>query len=308
MSSFWSGWIMFFVVLNWIIVVVLFVVANRTTIPTAKDGTTGHVWSDGEIRESARMLPGWWVVLSLLTILFTLPYLYRYPGFGDHPGSLDWTSAGQLKEQQAKNELISSNFASRVKSQSPSQLAREADIQQVGAVLFADNCAACHGPAAQGNALLGAPRLSDNIWLYGDGEQIELSIMNGRNGLMPPFGQLGSDEVHALAAHVYSLNGRQPTDKTEASKGAALFKTNCTVCHGPDAKGNPMLGAPNLTDQDWLYGGSVDNILHSIEHGRQGHMPAWKGRLSAVDIKILQSWILALGQAPSSDSGERTGA
>ncbi|MFV0476672.1 MAG: cytochrome-c oxidase, cbb3-type subunit III [Parahaliea sp.] len=293
MSSFWSGWIIFFVILNWSVVVILFVVANRVRIPMAEDGTTGHVWSNGEIREGARKLPAWWVIMSVASMAFTFFYLHRYPGFGSHPGSLEWSAAKESQEDIASNRINRAEFNRRVITLPVNELSRQADVQRVGAILFADNCAACHGDQGQGNHLIGAPRLTDNIWLYGDGEQIRVTIENGRAGVMPPFAQLSETETREVAEYVYTLNGRPSSDTQLTNNGKVLFSTHCVACHGGEGKGNQMLGAPNLTDHNWLYGGDTDHIFDTIRHGRQGKMPAWKERLTEAEIKVLMAWIKA---------------
>ncbi|MFV0276272.1 MAG: cytochrome-c oxidase, cbb3-type subunit III [Parahaliea sp.] len=293
MSSFWSGWVIFFVLLNWGLVTLLFVVANRARIPTAEDGTSGHIWAHGVIREGVRDLPLWWKVMSILSLAFAVVYLYFYPGFGNHPGSLGWSAQQEVEQRLQANEQQRAGMLERVRSQPVASLAQQADVVHAGGVLYADNCAACHGPEGGGNPLVGAPSLIDASWLFGDGEQIRQSIANGRVGVMPAMSQLSESQARELAEYVYTLNGRESPNDHVVAEGQALFGMYCAACHGQDGSGNHAIGAPDLTDHAWIYGGGTDTIFATITHGRQGEMPAWKGRLSATDITMLMAWIEA---------------
>lgn len=293
MSDFWSGWVIFFVVFNWTLVTFLLVIANRVRIPTRGDGTTGHVWAHGVIREGVRALPMWWIIMSAACLIFGVVYLYLYPGFGKASGSMGWTSETELQARIDEHQQQSAAFIERVQTQSLTQLGQQADVLAAGGVLFDDNCAACHGQTGQGNSTIGAPNLRDDIWQFGDSEQIRLSIENGRRGVMPAFSSLSDIQVHEVAEYVYSLNGRTAEHAWLQAAGKKRFDTACAVCHGAQGEGNPQLGAPALNDDDWLYGGSMYAIKQSIRHGRQGHMPAWKERLSATDIRMLMAWLAA---------------
>ncbi|QNK01196.1 cytochrome-c oxidase, cbb3-type subunit III [Dyella telluris] len=290
MSPFWSLWIMSLVVLNLGITLFLFLWAPRAKIPVREDGTSGHVWAHGVLREGVRRLPMWWVVLSAAMFVIGFAYLALYPGFGAFKGVLNWTSHGELAENVAANDAKLGELMKRFSLYPIEQLANDPAAQQLGNRLFQDNCAACHGRAGKGNPLLGAPDLTDNDWLYGgDGKDIYTSIHDGRSGVMPPWASLGEDNVKNLAQYVLSLSG-QPHDEKAAEAAKPLF-TTCAACHGADGKGNIALGAPNLTDKIWLHGGTLKDIQTSIHDGRTGHMPAWSPRLTDDQIRVLASYV-----------------
>ena len=162
----------------------------------------------------------------------------------------------------------------------------------MGARLYEDSCAGCHGMAARGSFVVGAPDLTDGDWLYGDDtDTILASIMDGRGGVMPGWeGVLGRDGVNEVAAYVLSLNGvNAPADWVAAGK--TRFDTLCVTCHGADGHGNRALGAPNLTDSRWLYGGDFASVTQSIRHGRSGVMPPWRHRLSEDQARVIAAWL-----------------
>ena len=167
----------------------------------------------------------------------------------------------------------------------------------IGRRLFIDNCAACHGREGHGNPLLGAPDLGDQDWIYGgDGQAILTSIRDGRHGIMPPFGAtFDAKAVENLANYVLGLSG-SPHDEAKAAAGQPLF-TVCAACHGSDGKGNALIGAPNLTDRTWLYGGTQATIEQTIREGRTGVMPAWRARLGDDGVKFVAAWVYAQSHA-----------
>lgn len=294
MSEFWSSWIVVLILINYLTILFLFLWAPKVKIPTEPDGTTGHSWAHGTIREGLNPLPKWWLVLSTAGFLAAFVYLVRYPGFGDWKGTLGWTSTDQLHQEIAANNSKQEYLLDQIKSLSVLELAKDADAMRVGKRLFDDNCAACHGYDAMGNVHVGAPALVDNTWLYG-GKTADVlhSITDGRNGMMPGWQTvIGEDGVKQVAQYVLSLSG-QPHDAGVASQGQAVFMKTCVACHGSDAKGNPLLGAPNLTDNHWLYGHGLDAVTLTIAKGRNGHMPAWKNRLNDDQIKLVAAWVLS---------------
>ncbi|GAB3789306.1 cytochrome-c oxidase, cbb3-type subunit III [Dyella agri] len=294
MSTGWSLWVMFLVVLNLGITFFLFLWGPRAKIPTQPDGTSGHVWAHGVLREGVRKLPLWWVLLSGAMFLSGFVYLALFPGFGSFKGVLGWTSHGQLANEQAANTAKLEPLMQRFALYPPEQLAGDPAAQQLGKVLFEDNCAACHQRSGKGNQQLGAPDLTDQDWLYGgSGKDIATSIHDGRAGVMPPWASLGEQNVKNLAQYVLSLSG-SPHDAKMAAAAEPIFKTTCAACHGPDGKGNQALGAPNLTDHIWLHGGTLADIETSIHDGRQGHMPEWDKRLSEQQIHVLTAYVYHL--------------
>ncbi len=301
MSTFWSVWVMVLVVLNLGITLFLFLWAPWAKVPVKPDGTTGHVWAHGAIREGLNRLPRWWIVLSAAMFVAAIVYLILYPGFGAYAGKLGWTQHGRLARQVAANDARLVPLLERFRMYPVEKLAGDSKALQMGKVLFEDNCAACHGRRGHGNIALGAPDLTDHDWLYGgSGKDITASITNGRAGVMPAWNSLGADTVDNLTEYVLEISG-QPHDPKMAAAGAPVFKSTCAACHGADGKGNQAIGAPNLTDAIWLHGGTRADIHKSINDGRTGEMPAWNDRLSEDDIHVTAAYVYSLSQ---SDDGQ----
>jgi cytochrome c oxidase cbb3-type subunit 3 len=294
MSSFWSLWVMFLVVLNLGITFLLFLWAPRVKIPTQPDGTSGHVWAHGVLREGVRNLPTWWIIFSACMFIFGFAYLALYPGFGAYQGLLGWTAHGELERDNAALNARFDALLGRTRPLSLEQLSQDPDVIRAGQRLYLDNCAACHGQSALGNAAIGAPDLTDADWIYGgDSETILKSILDGRTGTMPALGSmLGHQGVNEAAAYVLSLSGVQAPEGWAAA-GKARFETVCVACHGADGRGNPALGAPNLTDRVWLYGGGFPAVSATIRDGRNGVMPAWRERLGGDRARLVAAWVIA---------------
>ncbi len=293
MSTFWSVWVMFLVVFNMGLTLFLFIWGLRVHIPTLTDGTTGHVWAHGAIREGVKRLPTWWVLISSAMFIGGIGYLILYPGFGAHEGKLKWTSHGELARDVAANNATLGEALRRFRLYPVEKLAGDPVALQVGKRLFEDNCEACHQRSGKGNILVGAPNLTDRDWLYGgDGKTILTSVEQGRAGVMPPWASLGEQNVKNLAQYVLSLSGRKH-DAAAAAAAKPMFAT-CAACHGADGKGNQALGAPNLTDDIWLHGGTLADIEKTIHDGREGHMPAWKERLGESRSRAVAAYVYHL--------------
>lgn len=306
MSGFWAGWVMFLVVLNLGITFFLFVWAQRVRIPTDADGTSGHRWAHGVLREGVRRLPRWWVVMSALMFAGAFGYLVLYPGFGSFGGMLGWTSAEQHARATAANDARLEPVMQVLQSDSIVELAGQEAVRDLGRVLFLDNCAACHARDARGNRALGAPNLTDSDWLYGgDPQTVLASILDGRHGTMPAWGAaLGQDGVVDVAAYVRSLGGADEPAKW-VETGKARFATLCAGCHGIDGRGTPALGAPNLSDDVWLYGGDLASVTRSIRDGRGGVMPAWRERLGEEQVRAVAAWVYANAESANEDRRSR---
>lgn len=302
MSTFWSVWVMALVVLNMGITLVLFLWAPHAKVPVKADGTTGHVWAHGSIREGLNNLPRWWIVLSGSMFIAAFIYLWLFPGFGAHQGKLGWTAHGQLAHEVAANDARLRPVLERMRLYSVEQLSHDRLALQLGKVLFEDNCAACHGRNGQGNIALGAPNLTDGDWLYGGtGKDITTSIHDGRAGVMPAWNALGEATVDNLTEYVLQISG-QPHDARMAAAGEPVFKSTCVACHGADAKGNQGVGAPNLTDAIWLHGGTRADIHTTIHDGRQGHMPNWDKRLGEDDIRATAAYVYSLSHTQDANA------
>lgn len=177
------------------------------------------------------------------------------------------------------------------------KLVDDPEVQLIGNRLFLQNCALCHGSNAKGG--IGYPNLTDNDWLYGgQADNILLTLHNGRVGGMAAWqNQIGESGVRAAAEYVLSISGNQNNyelDNTMVAQGEAIFKQNCVLCHGQDAKGLHEMGAPNLVDDIWLYGGDRDTVRETIRHGRAGVMPAWQSRLGNERVMLLAAYVKSL--------------
>ncbi|MFT7561244.1 MAG: cytochrome c oxidase cbb3-type subunit 3 [Flavobacteriales bacterium] len=296
MTTFWSLWIII-LTLTCIGLVLWVLMANRKVAVSDDDDpenkTTGHVY-DG-IEEYDNPLPRWWFNLFIATIVYGLVYLVFYPGLGSFKGILNWTSTGELHHDQEKGAKDYAKSYSVYNGMTAEELIDDGRAMKMATRLFANNCSVCH--SADGGGNFGFPDLSDNDWLYGGTpENIKASITHGRNGSMPAWGKLlGEVKVGLITEHVLQISG-QEHDAVMAKTGAALFGQNCASCHGADAKGNTLLGAPNLSDNIWLYDGSREGVLQSIRNGRANQMPAQKDLLREDKIHLLAAYVYSLSQ------------
>ena len=252
---------------------------------------TGHVW-DGDLRELNNPLPRWWMWMFLLSCIFGLVYLVLFPGLGSFPGVVGYSTDGALMSSMTQaNDELKPVYAKYVKMDIE-QVAADPKAREMGQRLFLNSCAQCHGSDAGGAK--GFPNLTDGDWLYGGSpENIKTTLINGRMGVMPPFPQLDSNQIVDVANYVRSLSGL-PVDQAKAARGAEVFKANCVACHGADGKGNIALGAPNLTDKTWLYGGSEATIIETLTKGRMAMMPAQDKVLSPEKIHLLTAYVWGL--------------
>ncbi len=268
-------------------------------------GTTGHVW-DENLAELTNPPPKWWMIGMhaswILVVLYTIVYP-SWPWFGGaYQGLMGWTSIGEYKQDLAAINEVRAKYENQLPGKSAAAILADDDLKEYversAKVLFGDNCAACHGSGGAGNP--GYPVLADDEWLYGGKVgTIVQSITNGRQGMMPAKGgaPLTEAEVDELAQAVASGN---PT-----SSPLFMGKGTCFACHGPQGKGNPALGAPNLTDQIWRFGnGSVADVKYTVSHGvnfpgdpksRQAVMPSWQDRLTETEIKKLAVYVHQFG-------------
>lgn len=261
----------------------------------ADEDLVGHKW-DGDLEEWNNPAPKWWLYLYFITIIWGVGFLIAYPGLGNFKGLLGWTSSGQYEAEMqyaaATYEPIYEEFA----AMDFAALAANEDAMSLGRSLYASYCTTCHGSDARGAP--GYPNLTDDDWQWGGGEQnIVTTITNGRIAAMTPWAQiLGSDEaVTNMARYVRSLSGLEEADEA-AQAMQQQFTTYCSACHTPAGTGNPLLGAPNLTDDIWLYGSSLETVRTTIANGRSGQMPAHGELLGANRTKILAAYVYSLSQ------------
>ncbi|WP_199608618.1 cytochrome-c oxidase, cbb3-type subunit III [Flocculibacter collagenilyticus] len=325
MTSFWSGWI---IVLTLACLVVCFglLVWNLKNYTHVEEGESmGHTF-DG-IEELNNPLPKWWTYMFFVVFIWSAIYLIFMPGMGTWEGLFKWTSSNQgIKSLAESAQAVETNRAEgkyvqldveNVKAEERFgpvfeqfakrdilDLAYDTDALKVGQRLFIQNCSQCHGSDARGQT--GFPDLTDKDWLYGGTPaQIKETLLYGRKAAMPPWGAaLGEDGVKHMTAYVLSLSGRKVNDK-DAAAGKAKFAM-CAACHGMDGKGslanNLPMGAPDLTDNIWLYGGSAGAIEATLENGRNGVMPAWKDILGEDKVHILTAYVYRLSNPESKEN------
>jgi cytochrome c oxidase cbb3-type subunit III len=254
----------------------------------AEGAVKEHVW-DGDLQERNNPMPRWWLILFFLTIVFALLYFLLYPAVGR--GVLGWSETREYNEEMQSAQRRYAPVYAAYAGRPIEELARDPKALALGHSLFATNCINCHGSDARGAP--GFPDLTDNDWLYGgEPQDIVQSITNGREGTMPPIGAaLGEQGVDELIAYVLSLSGHsEPADKVAAGQARFLV---CAGCHGADAKGNRAVGAPDLTADIWLYGGSPVTLRKTLMEGRHGKMPAhqWLGEDR---IHLLAAYVYSL--------------
>lgn len=273
--------------------------------------TTGHVW-DGDLKELNKPLPRWWLYTFYACILWAIGYWVVYPAWpvpgGYTKGIWDYSQRRAVTEEVAAGKAAQGELIGAVEKTALADISKNPDVLRFatasGAAAFASNCAPCHGRGAQGAK--GFPNLNDDDWLWGGKiEDIEKTIQHGirsedkdtRTSQMPRFGidkVLDQKQIADAAEFVLSLSGKS-TDKDAAGRGAQIFADNCAVCHGEKGTGNQEMGAPNLTDGIWLYGGDKADIVQTIETGRGGMMPQWATRLDPATVKSLAVFVHGLG-------------
>ncbi len=330
MSSFWSIWIIAIVVIT--IVGCFYILgANLKNYAGVPEGEELHHEFDG-IVELNNGLPKWWTYMFYFTLFWSIAYLAAYPGMGNFKGFLNWQSGHlgalsieeakelsakaeaegaliqidrEMRDAEAKFGPVFDKFASK----DIEALVDDEQAMKIGKRLFIQNCAQCHGSDARGQS--GFPNLTDNDWLYGGSpEAIKHTLLHGRVAAMPGWeASLGKDGVKEMTAYVLSLSGRKVNQK-QADAGKAKFAM-CAACHGMDGKGSlanglPM-GAPNLTDNVWLYGGSQKAVEATLAKGRAGVMPPWKDILGEKKVHILTAYVYSLSKkdkAPAAAAAE----
>ncbi len=274
--------------------------------------TTGHEY-DG-ISELNNPMPRWWVSVFYATIIWGIGYTVLFPAWPllttHTTGWLGYTSRGEVFERIAAHSEMQSQWRDRIQAASFEEIKADPDLfsfaQAAGAANFALNCSQCHGAGAAGNTG-GFPNLNDDDWIWGgDLDNIYLTIAHGvrneddgdaRYSEMPRYGAdelLAKEEIDAVVQHVLAFTGRETRpDLLEA--GAEIYADNCAACHGDEGLGGPEVGAPNLADNIWLYGGSEAELTAQIWAPRQGVMPPWIGRLGETSVKELTVYVHSLG-------------
>lgn len=301
MSIGWSVFVIALIVLN-IVGCAWLLWGNRHVQidPNAKGNTTGHSY-DG-IEELNNPLPAWWTWLFISTIVFGIGYFVLYPGFGRYAGVLDWTSAGEAEDGLAAAEAKYGPIFDAYLDQPIPDLIGDEKAIGMGRRIFAHRCATCHGSDARGGQ--GYPNLTDDDWIHGGSPQtIVQTIQYGRNAVMPAFAPaIGGDKgVAEVTEYVLSLSGREHRQDLAAA-GKANFTAICGICHGADGRGNPALGAPNLTDNVWLHGGRREDIARAINMGITNQMPSHADILSPGRIHLAAAYVYSLSHGSNGGS------
>ncbi len=323
MTTFWSLWIIVITIGTLVGCAILLTWCAKDKMGVEEGADMGHEY-DG-IRELNNPLPKWWTYLFVSTFVFSAVYLALFPGLGSFKGFLNWESSAQeVRSLEESKQAIAAAQENKQLNQYAKELddadayfgeafrklahnenglrpipeiANDPEALKVGQRLFLQNCSQCHGSDARGQQ--GFPNLTDNAWLYGGEPQaIVTTIMHGRVGQMPAWKDaLGEEGVEEVVSYALSLSGRK-VNAREAAAGKARFVV-CAACHGTDGKGNPAVGAPDLTDQDWLFGDSRAAVTETVMNGRSGVMPAWKDILGEDKIQLVASYVWSLSNSES---------
>jgi cytochrome c oxidase cbb3-type subunit 3 len=291
-SNFWSYYIAGITIVSIAACALLLWFSGKARAMTASDNTTGHVW-DGDLREMNNPLPRWWVWLFIITIIFAALYLALYPGLGGSAGKYGWTSAGQHQAEVDKGNAEVAPLYAKFTAMKPEEVSKDPQAKAIGERLFMNNCSQCHGSDAHGGK--GFPNLTDSDWLHGGApDKIAETLKAGRIGQMPSMAAAvgTSDDVKNVANYVLSLSG-SPHDSVRANLGKEKY-ASCAACHGVDGKGNPALGAPNLTDDIWLHGYGEAAIMAMVNNGKVNQMPAQGEKLTEAQIHVLASYVWGL--------------
>jgi len=297
MSEFTSGFWDVYVAIVTVVSIVACAVFLKTQSVRRSVGpeTTGHIW-DEDLAEYNNPLPRWWSWLFYITIVFGLAYLALYPGLGSWKGTLGWSQVAQYTDEKKAADHQFGPIYEKFAAMDVEALAKNPDALAIGQKIFLNNCAQCH--ASDGGGSLGFPNLTDMEWLWGGTpDAIKTSITEGRTGVMPAWGEvLGEARIKDVAHYVRSLSGLTH-DSIRAARGKGDFATNCVACHGPEAKGNAAMGAPDLTDKVWLHGSSEEAIIRTVTNGRTDQMPAHKDKLSTAQIHLLTVYVYSLSRS-----------
>lgn len=321
MTTFWSLWIIVITVGTLVGCAILLTWCAKDKMGVEEGEDMGHEY-DG-IRELNNPLPKWWTYLFVSTFVFAAVYLALFPGLGNFKGFLNWQSSDQtVRTLEESKEAIARAQENKQLNQYAKELddadayfgeafralahnadglrpipeiTQDPEAIKVGQRLFLQNCSQCHGSDARGQT--GFPNLTDNAWLYGgEPAAIVTTIMQGRIGQMPAWKDaLGEQGVQEVVSYTLSLSGRK-VNAREAEAGKARFVV-CAACHGTDGKGNPAVGAPDLTDQTWLFGDSRAAVTETVMNGRSGVMPAWKDILGEDKVQLVAAYVWSLSNS-----------
>jgi cytochrome c oxidase cbb3-type subunit 3 len=298
MSAGWSWFVIALVVLNiagcvWLL---WWTARRRPGDPAPTD--TSHIW-DEDLTEYNKPLPRWWINLFYLTIVFSVAYIAWYGGLGSYEGIAKWSSSQEHAVEKSKQDARLKETFALYDGEPISAIAQDPRAVALGRAIFNNTCATCHGSAAQG--AIGYPNLTDDIWHWGgEPEQVLASVLDGREGVMPEWGKVlrgmgGENAVEYVATYVMSMGDEKALHNNYmASQGKKLYDGVCVACHAADGTGVQSMGAPDLTDDYWLYGDSREAIVQTIEKGRHGVMPAHRELLGETRARLVAAYVWSL--------------
>jgi cytochrome c oxidase cbb3-type subunit 3 len=293
MSNAWAWFVLLGTVISMLACFWLIAFSNRQRQSAEEIAESeAHVW-DEDVRELNNPLPRWWLWLFIGTLLWGAGYLLYYPGLVVIDGFGNWSQEARYEAEMAAAEERYAPIFARFADMNVEQLLSDPKAMSLGQSLFANYCAQCHGSGAQGAP--GFPTLTDDEWLWGGSPaQIEQAILKGRSGVMPALGPAlgGESEIDAMVDYVLAIQDGQDT----ASPAHAKYMMLCVACHGPDGTGNPVLGAPSLANDQWLYGSSESAIRSSISNGRNGVMPGHEALIGPDRARILAAYVYSLSR------------
>jgi cytochrome c oxidase cbb3-type subunit III len=290
-SQLWGGWIaavtiVSLIALAWLVVSVYFSGSDSHDIAE-------QTW-DETLREGTHPAPLWWFWFILALMVVSVVYLILYPGLGTFRGALNWSQGGRIADSVALYEQRLGPVRARVAESSVADLQNDAAAMGSARRIFANHCAACHGPHGEGQADL-FPGLMHGVWQWGGSPaDIERTIRNGRQAVMPPWqAALGDERIGAVTDYVLALATGEANGAAgeELELGRNTYRSYCSACHGPTGAGMAPLGAPALDNDVWVYGGTRNAVEASIAEGRNGIMPAFGDRLDAAQIRLLVAWL-----------------
>ncbi|PCI76994.1 MAG: cytochrome-c oxidase, cbb3-type subunit III [SAR86 cluster bacterium] len=281
-TGFWSGWIIVLTCVS--LATLVWLIFSVYFAPSANEHPEAEPVWDNDLREGSNAPPLWWFWMLLAALVFSLIYLMLYPGLGSYKGLLNWSHGKRIVESYETYDTSFQEIRADIASKNLAEIQNDLDLMQAAERIFKRECSACHGPDARGQASL-FPNLMDIDWQWGSSaEQIEQTIRGGRVANMLAWQSiLGDENINQVADYVADMGDSAAADHP----GQVIYQQNCVACHGVDGAGNPLLGAPNLADNIWLYGGDIETIKASIAAGRGGVMPAFNKRLDDAQIKLL---------------------
>ncbi|OEC40139.1 cytochrome c oxidase, cbb3-type subunit III [Pseudomonas sp. 1D4] len=321
MTTFWSWYVTLLTSATLVALAVLIFATRKGQRQETTEETLGHAF-DG-IEEYDNPLPKWWFMLFVGTLVFAVGYLVLYPGMGNWKGFFPgydkvaenkpfadgqsgWTGVHQWEKEMYKAEQQYGPLFKKYAAMPIEEVAKDEKALKMGGRLFASNCSVCHGSDAKGS--YGFPNLTDADWRWGgEPETIKATILGGRHGVMPAWGEvIGEQGVRDVAAFVRkTLDGRDlPKDaNANPENGKAIFAANCVACHGPEGKGMPAMGAPNLTHPNaFIYGSSFAQLQQTIRYGRQGMMPAQEEHLGNDKVHLLAAYVYSLSHKGATEA------